>query len=349
VDLRLGGGENKIGQWEVPQLVPRVTVSALPGRRATVPGTALRVPTNIGPRELLTASRRGPNLFVGEPSPVSFDHITASTVEGKRMPDLLSDLNEEDRADFKSRLGAFGVDESVLIAPELTTNASTITTLTTRRDTASQYRPVVLRTSDLDRVNHWIGVPDDAFEQTEPIVELPASRRDGLLSRFAQPRTGAAERGPSRRLVAGSGISRVAVERAGVAAAAEVPRAELLSSMSSEDLSEVRTAARAYLRGDSRKMAGYKSIIESVFPVFEIPLWPFFNITVKSGSVLEFGPGPHALVAYSLTVEEGGVIRSYGDLTVSATILRRSTPVAMIPFDPSLLAVRNFGRMTFEG
>lgn len=266
------------------------------------------------------------------------------------MTDLLSELNDEDRADFKARLGVFGVDESVLIAKELTTNASTITTLTTRRDTASQYRPVVLRTSDFDRVNRWIGVPDQVFDQVDPIVEMPASRRDGLLSRFGRPRTGVVERGVSRRLIAGTGVSRAeGGERAPLAAAAEVSRTEMLSAMSAEDLLEVRTAARAYLRGDSRKLVDYKRIIEGLFPIIEIPAWIFLNVTVKSGSVLEFGPGPNALVAYSITIEEGGVIRTYGDLTVSATILRRTKPAVFTPLDPSMLTGRNFGRLTFEG
>lgn len=264
------------------------------------------------------------------------------------MPDLLSELSPEDREDFKARLGVFGVDESVVIAPELTTTPSTITTLTTRRDTSSQFRPVVLRTSDFDRVNQWIGIPDRTFDRVDAVVEMPAARRDGVLSRFATPRSAVLERGSaSRRLTVGPAAARLAEARVG--AAGETPHAEVAASLSSDDLVEVRTAARAYLRGDSRALAGYKSVIESVFPVFEIPLWPFLNITVKSGSVLEFGPGPHALVAYSLTIEDGGVVRSYGDLTVSATILRRTAPPVVFPLDLSMSTARRFGGLTFEG
>lgn len=261
------------------------------------------------------------------------------------MPDLLAGLSPEDRDDFKARLGVFGVDESVIAAPELTTTPSTITTLTTRPDTPSQFRPVLLRTSDFDRVNQWIGVPDSTFDHADAVVELPAARREGVLSRFAGPRAAVIERGVSRRLTVGPGGAGPAEARA----VGAPPAAELVASMSSEDLSEVRAAARAYLRGDSRRLAGYKPVIEAVFPVVEIPLWPFLNITVKSGSVLEFGPGPHALVAHTLTIEEGGVVRSYGDLTVSATILRRTRPSVVFPLDASMFTVRRFGRLTFEG
>jgi hypothetical protein len=43
------------------------------------------------------------------------------------------------------------------------------------------------------------------------------------------------------------------------------------------------------------------------------------SITVAAGSVLQFGPGVNALVAYEIEIEDGGVIRSQGHLTISCT------------------------------
>ncbi|GAA4727062.1 hypothetical protein GCM10023350_07360 [Nocardioides endophyticus] len=264
------------------------------------------------------------------------------------MSDMLSELNDEDRGDFLARLEVFGVDESAIIARDVITQPGTFTTLTTRQDTASDYRPVMLRTNDLDKVNRWIGVPDSTFDRTEPIVPAPSSGRGGLLSRFG-PGGGSA-----REHLRPTGERRAETKARTPEAGEDVQPADLVgaqpaSSMSSEDYAELRMAGRAYLRGDSRKVAAYRTLIELAFPVIEIPLWPIFNVLVKSGSVLEFGPGPHALVAYSVTIERGGIVRSYGDLTISATILRRTIPKVKVPFDEALLRGRVFGGIHFEG
>lgn len=253
------------------------------------------------------------------------------------MANTLNDLNDADRADFEARLANFGVDTSVLIGQDLNTTASAITTLTNRQDSPSQYQPVLLRTTDFERVNQWIGVPDQVFQATAPLVDAPVRKRDGVLARIGRVQS----KSTSHELNISRAIAAPGSER--------VPQLqEFVSKMTSEDFSEVRTAARAYLRGNSKALVDYKSVIEAVFPIVEIPLWPFFNVVVKSGSVLEFGPGPHALVAYSVTIEDGGIIRSYGDLTVSATVLQRSRPLVVTQFDPVILATRRFGKLAFE-
>jgi hypothetical protein len=238
----------------------------------------------------------------------------------------LDTLSDSDRRDFEQRLGTLGLNADALLAPELISAQSTVTTLTMTPSVPSQFRPVVLRTSDFNQLNRWVGVPDRVFDNVPPIVELPPQR----LSAVAR------ELRPSRRIDRVRDVAR---------APGTVPEQPL----SSEDLASVRVAARAFLRGDSRRVAHFKDLIERVFPVVEISVWPFLNVVVKSGSVLEFGPGQNTLVAHTLTIEEGGRIRSYGNLDVSATILRRDVPPVVHPIDPSLTIGRRFGRAFFEG
>ncbi len=244
------------------------------------------------------------------------------------MPGPLDVVPEADRADFEARLANVGLTAESLIATDLVASASTVTTLSNSPSVPSKHRPVVLRTSDFSQLNKWIGVPDQVFESVSPIVETPPPRRLTEIARSVreQPRVAAL-----RQTV-----------RPGAGAAA-------VRGLSSADLADVRAAARAYLRGDSRRYADYVDVIQRVFPVIEIPAWPFINVVVKSGSVLEFGPGQNALVAYSVTVEPGGVIRSYGNLDVSATILRKGDGVIVHPIDQALLLGRRFGSAVFEG
>jgi hypothetical protein len=240
----------------------------------------------------------------------------------------LDAVPEADRPDFEARLANLGLTADAIIAPELVAPRSTVTTLSSSPSVPSQYQPVILRTTDFSQLNQWIGVPDRVFDKVQPIVDAPPVRRlaeiaDAISQR---PRTSALR----------------ASLQSGTATA---PISELVS----RDLADVRAAARAYLRGDSRHLAQFTGVLQTVFPVIEIPAWLFINIVVKSGSVLEFGPGQNALVAYSVTVEEGGVIRSYGNLDVSATILRKSTGMVIHTIDEALLVGRRFGPAVFEG
>lgn len=107
--------------------------------------------------------------------------------------------------------------------------------------------------------------------------------------------------------------------------------------LTSEHLTNIRAAMRAYIYGDSRMVEHYRPWIEKAFPSFSIHVWPFIEITVKSGSVLELGSGMHSLVAYKLTIEAGGIVRSYGHMNVNVTILEKTQPVRLIGLDTSLL------------
>ena len=126
-------------------------------------------------------------------------------------------------------------------------------------------------------------------------------------------------------------------------------RAVSVEDLSSDDLALVRDAARASLRGDFRQAAPFADLISLVFPVVQVPVWPILRVTVKSGSVLEFGPGQNVLLAYSVTIEQGGIIRSYGNLNVSATLLQKSAPERVFEIDRSLLGARSFGSLIFQG
>jgi hypothetical protein len=237
----------------------------------------------------------------------------------------LDSVPEADRADFAGRLALFNIDPSSFLADDLTTAASTITTLSLAPGVASRFQPVILRTSDFGQLNRWVGVPDRVFDEVPPTVEvprLPLQLRQRMLRAPADNGVPAAPGGgPVRRV----------------------------EDLSSDDLALVRDAARASLRGDSRQAAPFADLISVVFPVVEVPVWPILRVTVKSGSVLEFGPGQNVLLAYSVTIEQGGIIRSYGNLNVSATILQKSMPARVFEIDPSLLGARRFGSLSFQG
>jgi hypothetical protein len=206
---------------------------------------------------------------------------------------------------------------SSLISEQLTTSSSVITSLRTDVGMASQYRPVLLKTSNFDQVKDWIGVPDRVFDDYDPEITIP---RHVDLPEL-----------PQREL---------ARPAAAPLSARFLDTRARSVAFSSSNLATVRAVARGYLNGDSRRLKAYKPWIEEIFPVVTISVWPFLHITVKSGSVLELGPGPNVLLAYSLTIEEGGLVRSYGDLNVDVTILRKATPPSVLPIDPALLQLR---------
>jgi hypothetical protein len=206
----------------------------------------------------------------------------------------MPEMSAIDRADFQKRLATYGLDENSLLMPEFSTVQSSVSKFRFGGD--SRFQPVVLKTADFDVVNRWIGLPDGVFQQIDPIFELPKSSK---VERFA--RTSRSE-----------AVAFENVARGGVSAE---PAASHVV---------VRDLARAYLYGDSAKARPYKALIEKTFPAVAVAVWPFMNIVVRSGSVLEFGPGPHVLVAHSLTIERGGVVRSLGSLKVDANIVQKT-------------------------
>ena len=221
----------------------------------------------------------------------------------------MPEISNGDRAEFLKRLATYGLDESALLAPELSTVESSITKLRFGGDT--RFQPIVLKTADFDVVNKWIGLPDRVFETIDPIFELPRSTKLEGIGKI------------SRR-----------------AAMSLDPAAKPESAMESAAAPSivVRDLARAYLYGDSAKARPYKNVIEQTFPAVAVAVWPFLNIVVRSGSVLEFGPGPHVLVAHSLTIENGGVVRSLGSLKVDANILEKSIGKQTIKLSSALSA-----------
>jgi hypothetical protein len=227
------------------------------------------------------------------------------------MAGPLDAVPKEDRSDFKARLATFGLDPMSLLAQDLIAVPSAVTTLSTHPDAASSFQPVVLRTSDFDVLSRWIGIPDEVFDKVSPVVEPPRATR---------------------------------LERVGRGGQGDEPA----EAVTSDELATIRTAARAYLRGDSRQLAHFKPLFKRVFPTIDVAVWPFVKVVVKSGSVLEFGPGPHVLVAHSVTIQEGGLIRSYGDLTVTATIVKKETGRPVVALDDALRVGRRFGRARFE-
>lgn len=226
----------------------------------------------------------------------------------------MAETSEIDRQDFEKRLSKYGLDTSTILAQDLTTARSSITQLYTSTQVQSAFRPVILKTGDFDTVKKWIGVPNALVEKGYS-VEAPRKVR----------------------------LPEMELKRSTKAARAQKAEQEYnRESLTSENLTHIRDVARAYLRGDSRKLSEYKGWIKSIFPIVSVSFWPFFNITVKSGSVLEFGPGPNVLIACSITIEEGGLVRSYGDLKVDATILRKEEPPLIYKLDPSLVRANNY-------
>lgn len=226
------------------------------------------------------------------------------------MPVDLQALNEEDRLDFEKRLSSYGLDISAVIDSELTTIPSTITPLYYGNLVQGRFSPITLKTSDFDQVNQWIGTPDVLSERASNIVDIPQPLRFPDLTL----RRGEVELPPE------DAAARLSVE-----------------DLSSHHLAEIRKAAKGYIDGDSRRFRDFKPWIEKVFPIINVNIWPFLNVTVKSGSVLEFGPGAHVLSAFNLTIEDGGLIRSHGFLKVDAVIMQKTKPIKFIQLDSALL------------
>ena len=230
----------------------------------------------------------------------------------------MADTAEADRADFLRRLQNYGLDESALIAQSFATNPSTVTRLyATRSDSA--LRPVTLRTSDFEAVSQWIGVPDRVFDEIEPLAEAPKLSRLRLLQPDA----------PAYKAMAMRSTPADAVEAA--------------EGRAHDEPELARDLARAYIYGDSRKLKKHASWLSKKFPAVDIAVWPMFNIVVKSGSVLEFGPGPNVVVASSVTIEAGGKIRALGSLKIDATLLQRTLPLRVV-LNPALDYVTMYRR-----
>lgn len=226
------------------------------------------------------------------------------------MPLDVKDLSEQDKTYFQNRLANYSLDFSSSSNEDLVTIPSSVTTLYGSQFTSGKTSPIVLKTSSFDQVNQWIGIPDKLSENVELVIERPRPLRFTEISRDATT--------------------------------IEIPESYAFTKLNiheigQDNLTSIRTAAKAYLDGDSRKFKAYKPWIEKLFPVIEINIWPFRTVTVKSGSVLEFGPGAHVLVAHTLNVEEGGVVRAHGRLNVDVVIMQKVKPIKFYELSPALL------------
>jgi len=215
----------------------------------------------------------------------------------------LSTLSAEDRADFESRLRVYGLDGSAVQEPLSVQSRSTLT-LTAGQGQASARPPIVRQVFDFDVLSTMIGVDDRLFE-TVP-------QRSAMPDRMALDLRGVT-------VVAAPGLRPHTDDMA-----TRIGRDFDLEGLDSGELDNVRLAARAYLRGNSKALSSFKPIIERAIGRVDLPVWPVLNVTVADGSTLEFGPGVNVLAAHEVTIEGSGRIVSRGHLTVNATILRRT-------------------------
>lgn len=224
----------------------------------------------------------------------------------------LGHLSEEDRSDFERRLAIFGLDASA-VEPELRVRPNSRVNLAYGPNRDSYLRPIVREVTDFDELNRMIGIDDRVFEKAPPLARLPR-----MLSWQAEQGGG--------RFTVGPGYTDVGMARR------EEALAHLdIKRMPSEDLATIRDAARAYLYGDSKLVAHFKPLLESVIGPVILPIWAVENVYVPSGSTLTFGPGVNSLIAYQVEIEEGGRIVSYGHLNVSCTIIRKVAPPVVHP------------------
>lgn len=261
----------------------------------------------------------------------------------------LRDLDDKDQRHFLSRLARYGVDQQQLRDEELVVRKDTRLQLSHRsRGTLS---PLVLKTNDIDVVRRWIGLPPEvtrvrytapavtdvaalpaALRPTQPSFDIEEVRRRAVL-RPSGALAGEARASGLRAFTARASAVRPAVAASAAASAPGEATARGLDRrlFRTEELEEVRTAARSYIRGDQRMASAYKRHIEELFGVFEIAAWFYTTVIVESGATLEFGKGANVLSAWKVIIEDGGTIRSEGNLTVDCTILTSHSPPAVGP------------------
>jgi hypothetical protein len=226
------------------------------------------------------------------------------------MATTLESLSAADSAAFQNRLSVYGLNESAVLQSDLVVPAKT-TMMLSASDAKSFLRPRLLSTSNLDELKAWVGIPDRLFGTTElnrTTITLPTSVPPAVPAELAARATLA-----PAALEAGSPVL--------AATTAEAARVALPA----EHLVNLRTAAMAYIYGDSQLVAGWKTAVEQFFPNFQINFWPFFTITVNPGSILTIGPGQNVLFAWKIIIFQGGLVYApYGSLKVESVVLQKS-------------------------
>jgi hypothetical protein len=246
------------------------------------------------------------------------------------MPVDLSQLSAEDRQDFERRLGVYGMNASAVQEPLAVTSSAV--TLAYGPNRPSARAPFVLQTRDFAAVKRMVGIDDRVLRNVAPRVTLPgAIELGGRRPTGIAGAIGAIRDPESRGYTAAPGL---AMDDPGQAAA--LSDADL-NALDDESINNIRIAARAYVRGNSQLVASYRPLVERVVGQVTIPIWAILNVTVASGSVLEFGPGVNVLVAHKVTIESGGRIRSRGHLTVNCTSITKPGRIIARPLNPNLI------------
>ena len=210
----------------------------------------------------------------------------------------LESLSAAHRAEFEKRLSVYGLDASAVIESDLIVPPKT-TMLLSANDAQSYLHPRILNTEDLDELKAWIGIPNVLFEAGKldrGSIVLPTSVAPTIPARKA---------------------------RATAAVSTEADAARI--ALPAEHLVNLRTAAQAYIFGDSQLVTGYKTAIEHYFPHLQINFWPFYTITVYPGSILTIGAGQNVLFAWKILIYEGGLVYApYGNLKTDAVVLQKA-------------------------
>jgi hypothetical protein len=180
----------------------------------------------------------------------------------------------------------------------------------------SAREPFVIQTTDLEAVKRMVGIEDRVARNRAGRMTIPDRIELGI--RPGAGAIGAITEAPKRQPF---------VAAPGRMADAEPGGRDLdpqtLSQLNSDDVENIRRAAYSFVRGNSELVSGYRPLIEAALGTITIPVFALLNVTVEAGSVLEFGPGVHALVAHQITIEFGGMIRTRRHLTINCTKMSR--------------------------
>ena len=224
----------------------------------------------------------------------------------------LSQLPAQDRQDFEKRLKLYGLDASGVQDPLIVAGTVSLA-YGPGRESARQ--PHVVRTTDFAAVKRMIGIDDRVFANVGSRVPLPGRIEVGRTS---------AGRLPARPRDAGQGGAFSASPGMAARDYSDDDVASMdLRTLDDEAITNVRLAARAFVRGNSSLVTSYLPVIQRAVGTITIPVFVPLRVRVPAGTVLEFGTGINVLVAYEVEIENGGTIRSRGHLTISCTKLRR--------------------------
>lgn len=229
-------------------------------------------------------------------------------------------ISSKDRSDYERRLKIYGLDTSsvqdALTIPTGKINLS----FGPRAESARQ--PFVIKTNNFAEVKRMVGIDDRIAEIVTPRITLPGPIN--IRPRNTNRLTNILGNMDRSTFLASPGIEKQEAD-------ADSIDDNILSQMDAAAVTDVRLAARAFVRGNSKLVASYAPLFSRIIGEVTIPVWPIFSVHVSKGSVLEFGKGVHALVAFEVVIEEGGLIRSHGNLTVNCVRLRRPSGGLTIP------------------